>query len=178
MKLQAEAMIDQKVEKEVFNPQAIEKQQLELQRRNTAVAEKNAETSRINALKPDGGEGEDEGPAWKNYVEEGVPVITSGPNSDEDAIAVLNNKFRGLGLTFKNAGKGKEGIIITDIEATYPEPYKVILQGNPNARQEIINYILQNKAGKAKSLIATDVIKKKSNQTTGEQKSNDPLGLR
>jgi len=176
MKLQAEAMIDQKVEREVFNPQAIEQEELRLKQQKQRLDEYKAKTDRIVATNPDGGEEVDEGVVWENYVKEGVPAITSGPNMDEEFIKALTNKFRGLGLTFKDSGKGKEGIVITDIEATYPEPYTVILQGNPNARQEVINYILQNKAGKAKSLIATGVINKKSNQV--EQKSNDPLGLR
>lgn len=175
MKLQAESMIGQKVEKELFSPQAIEQEELRLKRDKQRIDDYNAKTSRINATNPDGGGEVDEGTAWKNYVEEGVPEVGYGDKVDENMISALTSKFGGLGLRFtQEKGKNRESVVITDLDGKYPEDdaFTVVIKDgtnpvNKNAREEIINFIVQNKANKAKGLIATDVIKKKSNQTSG-----------
>jgi len=139
----------------------------------------NAYTNRINASKtttsgsgttlPDGQE-------WINYVSNKVPDVQQyskmyGKNGmvDENVIQELNKNFQSLGLTFQqDAGKKGESIVIVDKDYDPPKMSTPIKLTDPNAQQQIIDYIATTKASVGKDLIATGVINKnvKNNTTT------------
>lgn len=110
--------------------------------------------------------GTTDGKEWETYVSQRVPDIAAIQKSfgskglvDEEVIKALKKNFGALNLTFVNP-KGKEGIEILDNDFKNPIPYRVELTNNPNATQEIIDYILVNRAKTGKDLIGTGVLNK------------------
>lgn len=150
---QTKAQISQKKEIKEFTSAALEAY--------------NSNTSRINANKVSGGIGTTlpDGQEWINYVSENVPKLGIGKAADDLFIKELKENLTGMKLDFES--DGKEGIKITDTADNNSVSITIPLRNNPNARQQIIDYIMTNKADVGKDLIATGVINKNVKNTGG-----------
>lgn len=117
---------------------------------------------RALSLKEGGGT---DGTEWETYVGARVPIIGKGGTADETLIKELNTKLPGLDLTFKQEeGTKRESVVIVDNEYENATPYVIDLK-NPDARQQIIDYILVKRADKGKDLIGTGVLNKNVKNT-------------
>lgn len=154
---QIKASVAQKEEIKTFESQALKAYEARIRMINATKVS----TSGSGVNLPDGQE-------WINYVSERVPDIQQytkmyGKNGlvDENVIQELNKQFQGVGLKFQQeSGKKGESIVIVDNEYDPPKISAPIRLTDPNAQQQIIDYIATTKANVGKDLIATGVINK------------------
>ncbi len=90
----------------------------------------------------------------------------TGALADDKFFNSIKDSFRGLDLEITKAAD--ESIEITDVTDEIGSPYTVQLRNNPNARQEIIDYIITKKVDKGKSLVSAGVVDKTPNNTGGK----------
>lgn len=153
---QIKASVAQKEEIKTFQSQALDAYRLR--------------TDRINATKKatssSGSGTDDNGEGWRNYVTSRVPILGTGALADDKFFNSIKDSFRGLDLEITKAAD--ESIEITDVTDEIGSPYTVQLRNNPNARQEIIDYIITKKVDKGKSLVSAGVVDKTPNNTGGK----------
>ena len=162
---QFKANIANKEDIKTFESQSLDAYNARTARQNAATSAKNAQTRNFKAS----GNGADEGPGWVDYVTQRVPNVQDIVRNfgakgmvDENVIEQLTNNFQGFGLNFQQGpGTAGESIVIVDNDFEPPKTSLPIkLSKNPNAQQEIIDYIVTNKANVGKDLVATGVTKK------------------
>lgn len=159
LKGQVLSRIHQKVDKEVFEPQALAKAKYDLD--NYKAHKESSSSSSSNEPKP-------LGQSWHEWVDTRVPTIGTGKLVNERFIQEANKNLAASGLKFVSEGPTSgETVQIVDNAWDPPRTSPVYDLHDPKSRDLMIDYIKLARAGQAKDLVGVGEVDKKNVAPSG-----------
>lgn len=161
------AQVKEKVDIALFDSPIYQQRKLQIEEQRARAYQKSIDNQSGNSP---------QGQSWVQKVDSMVPQVGTGKLVNETFIRDANRMLGGLGLEFISEGKtAGETVIIVDTESNPGYADKVKSKPfnlkTPQARQQILDYIVTLKADKAKELVGVgDVDKKNMTPSSGGKK--------